>query len=180
MNRALPRLRGWIDDLVAEHAPQAVAVATLGFHRLPEYFPDVVLRDVQVVKVRRIPFPPVGVLGLPEFGAMEQMGITGITFGGVCFVHESFASESNQFHELVHAIQWRTLGPDDFLLTYGAGLLQYGYARSPLETIAFDLQSQFDRGQPIDGLDGEVRAHAAKTREGAAALFLQHGVAMGA
>jgi hypothetical protein len=164
---------------VAEHAPRAVSVAARDFIRLPEYFSDALLRDIQVVTVRRIPFPPVATLGLPEFGAMEQMGMTGITFGGVCFVHEAFASESNQFHELIHAVQWRALDPDDYLLTYGACLLQYGYARSPLEVTAYDLQSQFDRGYRIDGVEATVRAQAIRAREAAAELFLRHGVPMG-
>jgi len=47
---------------------------------------------------------------------------------------------------LVHVIQWERLGVDDFLLAYGAGLMQFGYRDSPLEKMAYSLQYGFDRG----------------------------------
>jgi len=48
--------------------------------------------------------------------------------------------------ELVHVIQWERLGVDDFLLAYGAGLMQFGYRDSPLEKMAYSLQASFDGG----------------------------------
>ncbi len=43
-------------------------------------------------------------------------------------------------------VPWERLGVDDFLLAYGAGLMQFGYRNSPLEKMAYFLQSGFDRG----------------------------------
>jgi hypothetical protein len=95
------------------------------------------------------------------------------------FLHESLDTESVYFHELVHAVQWHTLGAD-FLLVYGAGLMTYGYANSPLEVMAFDLQCEFDRGAPMHDTGATISAHAWRTRDWAAELFRQYGVAMGA
>jgi hypothetical protein len=47
------------------------------------------------------------------------------------------------FHELVHVIQWRLLGPDRFLLSYANGLECFGYPQSPLEAMAYDAETAF-------------------------------------
>jgi hypothetical protein len=52
-------------------------------------------------------------------------------------------SENTHFHELVHVIQWRLLGPDRFLLTYANGLECFGYRQSPLEAMAYDAETAF-------------------------------------
>jgi hypothetical protein len=58
--------------------------------------------------------------------------------------------ESLHFHELVHVIQWRLLGPEKFLALYADGLERFGYRKSPLEVMAFRLQSRFQReAQPF-------------------------------
>ena len=36
-------------------------------------------------------------------------------------------NENVYFHELIHIIQWRLLGPDRFLLAYANGLECFGY-----------------------------------------------------
>jgi hypothetical protein len=178
-NRGLPAVRTWIDALLAEHPSQTTSFADLGFTRLPQYFPEQVLRETRRVRVARVPIPPLSEYGLPELLLVENMGVSAITFKDVCFVHESVTSESIHFHEVVHAIQWRTLGVDDFVLTYGVGLLQYGYAHCPFEAMAFDLQSQFDRGLAIEDARAHVRAHALRLRDETANLFRQHGLEMG-
>lgn len=52
----------------------------------------------------------------------------------------------------------------DYLRAYAVGLVQHGYARSPLEIMAFDLQSQFDRGRDIASVVDTIQAHALETR----------------
>jgi len=47
---------------------------------------------------------------------------------------------------MVHVVQWERLGIDNFLLAYGTGLLQYGFRDSPLEEMAYSLQSGFESG----------------------------------
>jgi hypothetical protein len=46
----------------------------------------------------------------------------------------------------VHVVQWSRLGVDKFLLSYGLGLLQFGYEQSPAEQMAYSLQQLFERG----------------------------------
>jgi hypothetical protein len=117
--------------------------------------------------------------GVPEFEAMATMPAAAITFGNTFFVRAGHSSESVHFHELVHVVQWQALGVRDFLLTYAVGLLEYGYADSPLEAIAFELQGRFDRRKPIENLRALVERHAVRAQASAAALFAGQGIEFG-
>jgi hypothetical protein len=80
------------------------------------------------------------------------------------------ATESTCFHEVVHALEWRALGVR-YLTTYAAGLMKYGYARSPLEVLAFDMQSAFDRETPVPDILGRIEAGAIEAGREADAYF---------
>lgn len=141
---ALPGVRQWIDEYIAAHADHARVVGTLGFARLPACFPSQLLDRAKVVTVPHVPFPPVERLGLPELAPVHQVSFAGITFKDTYFLRQGHASESLHFHELVHVVQWDTLGVDNFLLAYGVGLVRFGYQQSPLEQMAYSLQRGFD------------------------------------
>jgi len=123
---ALPQVRAWIDQLLATHAANARKVSTLGFNRLASYYPADLLERARVVSVERTPFPPVSQFGLPEFAHLQGRQFEGITFKNTFFVVKGREFESLHFHELVHVVQWCRLGVDNFLLSYGLGLLQFG------------------------------------------------------
>lgn len=178
-NRALPSVRQWVTQTTGEHVSSARPVSSFGFSRLASYFPPALLEATPIARVNRIVVPPLTALGIKELSGLEQMPFTGITYAGMIFMHTTAASESTVFHELVHVLQWSALGVDDFILAYGIGLIEYGYAKNPFETIAFDLQSQFDRRMPIPDLAAAVGSDAHRTREWAADTFRRHGVVMG-
>ncbi len=179
MNDAAAPIAAWMQGVAAEIAPQSHPVGDSGFERLPAYFPEPWLTQTRVATVPRIPLPPLSRFGLPEFASLEQMAAAGITLDRLCVVHEEQATESVHFHELVHAVQWAALGPTPYMLTYAVGLLEHGYAQSPLEVAAFDFQSQFDREQPILRLVETVTARARRAHAEAAALFDRHGLVLG-
>ena len=161
--RALPMVRSWIESVRDQYVRESQPVAALAFPRLPDYFSHDLLQAARVVTVSKIPFPPIVESGLIEFADLLQMALSGVTYGDLIFVHQSQRTERVHFHELVHIVQWRTLGIDRFLLTYGAGVLERGYAHSPLEALAYDLQSQFDRGVSLPDLESLVAGHAYDT-----------------
>lgn len=104
-----------------------------------------------------VPVPPLTAMGLARFAAFERMNMAGITYLDTFFVRADQASdESLHFHELVHVIQWRLLGPERFLWLYADGLERFGYRRSPLEVVAYDLQGQFDAGAKPFDVEAEV------------------------
>ncbi len=79
----------------------------------------------------------------------------------------------------MHVIQWQTLGVNDFLLTYALGLAAFGYELSPLESIAFRLQSEFEQGRARPDLFELVSAGAHLARQSAAECFRANGLTMG-
>jgi hypothetical protein len=177
---ALPSVRAWTQDLVARHAAAARPVADRAFPRLPDYFPEDLLRTTSVVTVTRVPFPPLSSeFGLSELAELEHMSFSAITFAGMIFAHTSVAAEATFFHEMVHVVQWKVLGIDDFILTSGAGLVECGYAQSPFEAFTYDLQHQFERGVTMSSLVQTITDHAIQTRAWAADLYQRLGVPIG-
>jgi hypothetical protein len=180
LKRALPSVREWIDDLHAQHSDQASPAASFGFPRLATCFPEDLLRSARAVTVGHIPFPPVSAYGLPEFEGMASIEMAGIAFRNMYFVHQSYFVESVHFHELVHVVQWNTLGADEFLLTYGLGVAQHGYTESPLEAIAYELQSRFEDGSVLPTIVDDVAHHALAARNSAQQMFRSCGLTMSA
>jgi hypothetical protein len=125
-----------------------------------------------------IPFPPVHLLGLPEFAALANMPMAGVTFDHMYFVHEGHDSMGLHFHELIHVLQWQTLGVKRFLLAYALGILEFGYQESPLEAIAYQLQAEYERGAAMPPLFTAVSNHAKTEAERAARVFASHGLRM--
>src|SRR5260221_3988949 len=177
---ALPAVEEWVSDLHAMHAAHSVQVSESSFIRLRQYFPLSVLEHARSVTADVIPFPPVGALGLPEFEAMAAMPMAGITFGHMYFLHRDHVREAIHFHELVHVVQWSALGVTAFLPTYALGFAQHGYEGSPLESMAFDLQAKFERGDDLPRLVDFIRWHADHTRNEAGDVFRSIGIAMAA
>jgi len=143
----LPNVLEWIDVTLEENKPNAFPIVGLAFPRLGKALPLDFLGRAKVVVVKgKIPFPPLSRMGISEFKQMEDMQMAGITYRDTFFVSHLYQTESIYFHELVHVVQWERLGANDFLLAYGAGLLQFGYRNCPLEKMAYSLQTDFDRG----------------------------------
>jgi hypothetical protein len=127
-------------------------VASFGFSRLSHYYGQDILTGAKVVVLPKVPMPPLSAMGLDRFSDFEQMDAGGTTYLNTYFVRADEAhSESLHFHELVHVIQWRLLGPEKFLAIYADGLERFGYRNSPLEQMAYNFQAKFDReAQPFD------------------------------
>jgi hypothetical protein len=180
LQRALPQVEEWIGTLHAQHLKESVRVSDAGFPRLAASFPAALLAATRVALVPAIPFPPVSAYGLPEFQGMADMPMAGITFRDMYFVHPSYLSEGVHFHEMIHVIQWKTLGVRPFLQTYALGILQDGYERSPLEAIAFESQARFEQDAAMSSVGEAVARHALQVRQDAAAVFRAHGLELGA
>ena len=174
----LPAVREWIDNLLERHKEQAVPVINLGFGKLQQLFPaDLLEKSKVVVVTTELPVPPLSRMGLPEFVEMENMSKEGITYKNTFFINHLHQTESLCFHELVHVIQWERLGVDNFLLAYGAGLMQFGYfdyRNSPLEQMAYSLQAGFDSGGlPTTDIVGLVQRRTDAIWNGVASLFVK-------
>lgn len=160
LRKAVPLALDWIDGKLQEYAGIARPVSTLPYSRLATCFPADLLEHTKSVTVTSVPFPPVGRLGLPELAPLEQMAFVGITYRETILVRQDSASENLHFHELVHVVQWRTLGAENFLLAYGLGLFQYGYEASPLEAMAYSLQRSFESARDLHYLVPHIEAES--------------------
>jgi hypothetical protein len=122
----------------------------VGFGRLPLYFSNELLASSKFVVVDRPPVPPLLALGLKQFAAFEQGDYDGTTYLDTFFLKKSrVANEGLYFHELIHVVQWRMLGPEGFLADYADGLETFGYRKSPLERMAYDAQASFTQSSKL-------------------------------
>jgi len=139
-----PPLMAWIRAILTASAHMAQPVASRGFSRLPFYFSDETLASTKVVLVDPLPVPPLTSMGLERFADFERGNFDGITYMDTFFLKPIQSDNENiYFHELVHVIQWRLLGPDHFLFSYANGLECFGYRQSPLEAMAYDAETAF-------------------------------------
>jgi hypothetical protein len=139
-----PGLLGWIDAMLRAHAGNSRTVGSRGFARLPLYFSADTLTSAKVVLVDRLPIPPLSSWGLTRFADFEHGNFSGITYLNTFFIkRDELRNEAIYFHELIHVIQWRILGPEQFLRLYADGLERFGYGDSPLEVMAYDAEAAF-------------------------------------
>jgi hypothetical protein len=143
-----PAVLDWIRQTIAEHEPSGRVVAAKGFKRLSLYFSQDLLNTTTVVTISRVPIPPLSSMGLNRFGDFERGDFDGVTYLNTYFVKRTKAADEElHFHELIHVVQWRLLGPERFLKLYADGLERYGYRDSPLERMAYTAQGEFTRSK---------------------------------
>lgn len=166
----LPPVLDWIRETLERHAHQTRTAASFEFQRLPLFFSLPMLQATKVVITEDPPVPPLAAWGISEFASLGTRP-RGVTYWDTYFL-EPGAAESLHFHELVHAIQWRVLGAEDFLLLYAAGLAEQEYEDSPLEAMAYQHQARFEAGEPPYSIEAEIaeRTLALLTR-GSALLY---------
>jgi hypothetical protein len=149
-----PLLIDWLRATLSAHAGAARTVASCGFLRLPHYFNDETLTSAKVVAVDKLPVPPLSSWGLTRFAEIERGTFGGITYLDTFFLKRNQSrNEAIYFHELIHVIQWRILGPERFLYSYANGLERFGYRQSPLEAMAYDAELAFTSSK--DAFDAE-------------------------
>jgi hypothetical protein len=145
-----PYFMDWIARALEVHAGEMQTVASKNFPRLPQYFSSNLLNAAKVVVVDRVPMPPLTSLGLTQFAEFERSDNSGVTYLDTFFLQRERANdEALYFHELIHVVQWRLLGPATFLAAYAAGLEAWGYRNSPLEVMAYDAEAEFIRAEAV-------------------------------
>jgi hypothetical protein len=147
---AYPKVQAWIQRTLASYEQDAQPIASMRFARLPLYFDHALLETAKFIPIDRVPTPPLSAMGLGRFAAFEQGDFHGITYLDRYFIKRTvLTEEALHFHELIHVIQWRLLGPERFLVAYANGLDEFGYENSPLEKMAYDAEASFRRSSPV-------------------------------
>ena len=124
------------------------------------FFPVADLERIRILQpgLERVQNPPfyaelekLGFTGLPDFTTMAA-----ITYDEVVVFHEPLTPQLI-FHELVHVVQYRLLGIEQFARLYIRGYLQGGYDGTPLEVCAYQLDGRFLMGSIGFDVEAEVR-----------------------
>jgi hypothetical protein len=101
----------------------------------------------------------------PIFAEFEHGDYEGITYLDTFFVkRRSAAAERLHFHELIHVVQWRLLGPETFLAAYAAGLETFGYRESPLEIMAYNAEASFCQSDQLFDAENLVAEQLSRMR----------------
>jgi hypothetical protein len=110
------------------------------------FFPASALQDARIVQARMpqpILYPLVRLFGIKRI--LDVTSIGAITLVDVVAYPEDIDA-STLFHELVHVVQYRVLGLEEFARLYVRGFLQGGgYQGIPLERQAYQLGARFGR-----------------------------------
>ena len=147
---AYPKVQDWIQKTLTAYEKDAQPIASMHFARLPLYFDYDLLETAKFIPIDRVPMPPLSEMGLGRFAAFEQGNFHGVTYLDRYFIKRTIVTEEAlHFHELIHVIQWRLLGPEAFLSAYANGLDEFGYENSPLEKMAYDAEASFKRSSAI-------------------------------
>ena len=162
---AYPKVQAWIQKTLATYEKDAQPIASMHFVRLPLYFPHTLLETAKFIPINRLPMPPLSAMGLGRYAAFEQGDFHGITYLDRYFIKRTVVTEEAvHFHELMHVIQWRLLGPEGFLAAYANGLDEFGYENSPLEKMAYDAEATFKRSYAIFDAEKLVAEQLARLR----------------
>jgi len=149
----LSAIEHWIDQLLQHHKEQRISCLSLP-ESIKQYFPDNFLHNAYYVETAHIPKPHIA-KDIPGAEAFLAMQAQGITYKNTYFLLPGSA-ESTHLHELVHVAQWALLGAQQFMATYIAGVQTYGYEDSPLEMMAYGMQHEFERNNPVFDLPTRV------------------------
>ena len=162
---AYPKVQAWIKKTLAAYEKDAQPIASMRFARLPLYFDHTLLEAAKFIPIDRVPMPPLSAMGLGRFAGFEQGDFNGVTYLDRYFIKRAVVTEEAiHFHELIHVIQWRSLGPEGFLAAYANGLDEFGYENSPLEKMAHDAEASFKRSSVIFDADKFVAEQLARLR----------------
>jgi hypothetical protein len=124
---------------------------------LQDYYDTQVLDNVRVATVNRISNPPFySELTESGFPILDLSASAGITFIDCVVVRTPFQQHfpswiSILFHELVHVVQFKILGPRKVLEVYLQAWEQNGYQYHdvPFEIQAYRLEARFEQHEPL-------------------------------
>ena len=155
----------WVSTERQTHRATASPLLPELRRRLDPYFNARLLDSLRIALVPVIDNPPfyaeLSRAELPDLIDFRDM--RGITFHDTILLATSRGASASDaqllFHECVHAVQYSTLGLDEFVRKYVTGWAEqsFEYARIPLEVDAYELEARFDAESVAFDVDAEVR-----------------------
>ena len=149
----------WIDCINIYYADERQSCSKF-IESFSGFFPSSALEQSYFVVTENIPKPELASLRDNGLDAFLDMQLNGITYKNTYYILPSKAQDlSLHFHELVHVLQWKHLGPKNFIARYMKEIKEFGYLDSPLEKMAFSLDRHYSRGGVVLDINHYVSQH---------------------
>lgn len=144
------KIENWIQQLNTFHKQERQSCANFDSNLASFYSPEF-LKTAYFVVTEEIPkpdFPELQEAGLDEF---LELDVDGITYGDTYYIKKSHRRNAAlHFHELVHVCQYQNLTRQGFIKRYIQEMQYFGYKKSPLEIMAYQLEDHYRRNHIID------------------------------
>ena len=143
----------WVSSQRESHRPNARALTPEETASMKAFFSPEVLDEARLHFVPMIENPDFfeEFLKAGQEIPLDFREMSGITFGDTILISEMRDPAKGRwlpllFHELVHVVQYKILGIEEFMRHYVLGWAQNGfeYLRIPLEIQAYTLQSHYE------------------------------------
>lgn len=142
----IEKIEKWIDDTNSHFFDKRQSCAQFS-KEFAGFYSTEFLSNAYFVVVDSIPkpdFPELQDIGINDFLAIVPRGIT---YKNTYYLIPSAANNLRvHFHELVHVAQWQHLGAPTFIQRYMAEIQRVGYADSPFEKCAYELDTHYSNG----------------------------------
>ena len=119
--KSIQEYKKWIDTEMPKYRNDTCDLRFLCFRRATKYFPDDIVANTKVVVLSNNEELPLH----PMEKKLFTTSVISVMYNYVIFTTERFLSESLIFHELVHCVQQKTLGNDNYISTYCSGIFNY-------------------------------------------------------
>jgi hypothetical protein len=151
----------WVRSQRARFRPHAEPLEMPLLVPLSAHFDEATLERTRFARTDRIEKPDF----LQKLGrtVLDFTRMQGITYVDTVVISDRYVSGPISlglaFHELVHVVQYETLGTREFIRQYVQGWVDggYRYEAIPLERMAYDLQRRFHDGTLDDRTETAVR-----------------------
>lgn len=158
LNQLSDQAHAWILSQRDLHWPHARALSAPERRPLRGFYASDLLDSVRVRAGHAIENPQFywqAIAALQHLGVRTEFSLAlaaGITFVDCVVLPQPAFTADLLFHEAVHVVQYRLLGPRRFAERYVNGLADAGfvYERNPMEAVAFELQERFLLGLRFD------------------------------
>jgi len=149
----LGKIEQWIDQTNAVHKKQRHCCDRFA-DNFKGYYSELFLKQAYFVVINKIPKIDFAELRELGFGGFIDMEVNGVTYKNTYYVRPNDVYNLRlHFHELVHVVQWNELGTKNFITRYMSEIQNHGYNDTPLDKMAYALDSRFsNNGTVIDVL----------------------------
>ena len=147
-------LEEWIDQLNLQNVGERIPCSTL-YEHFKGYHNREFLEKSFYISVDTIPKPDFEELRAIGLGSFLDERVEGITYKNTYYILNDKVNQFDlHFHELVHVVQWKLLGVNDFIKKYMEEAADYG--NGPLEKMAFSMQDEFCEKSRVFPVETEV------------------------